>query len=215
MIISRGRSYVFVHIPKTGGTSLAAALENRAMKDDILIGDTPKALRRRPRLKKLTASGRLWKHSSLADVEGILTEREMTDFFVFTLVRNPWDRMVSYYHWLQTQAFDHPAVCLARKLDFPSFLRAREIRASFANAGYGTYVQSPWGKDCCDQFVRLEHIDEDLKLVEAHLGFTLTPLPHLNASERPGDFRAAYNNADAELVADLCAKDIARFRYAF
>ena len=43
MIISRGRGYIFVHIPKTGGTSMAAALEARAMKDDILIGDTEKA----------------------------------------------------------------------------------------------------------------------------------------------------------------------------
>ena len=32
MIISRGRGYVFVHIPKTGGTSLALALESRAMR---------------------------------------------------------------------------------------------------------------------------------------------------------------------------------------
>jgi hypothetical protein len=43
MIISRGRRYIFVHIPKTGGTALSLALEARAMKDDIIIGDTPKA----------------------------------------------------------------------------------------------------------------------------------------------------------------------------
>ena len=44
MILSRGRKYIFIHIPKTGGTSLALALEARAMKDDIMLGDTPKAL---------------------------------------------------------------------------------------------------------------------------------------------------------------------------
>ena len=43
MILSRGRRFIFVHIPKTGGTALALSLEGRAMKDDILIGDTPKA----------------------------------------------------------------------------------------------------------------------------------------------------------------------------
>ena len=57
MIVSRGRGYVFVHVPKTGGTALALALEARALKDDILIGDTPKAVRRRPRLKGLTPGG--------------------------------------------------------------------------------------------------------------------------------------------------------------
>ena len=37
MIISRGRSYIFLHQPKTGGTSLALALEERAMKDDLSL----------------------------------------------------------------------------------------------------------------------------------------------------------------------------------
>jgi len=32
MIISPGRRFVFVHIPKTGGTALTLALEGRAMK---------------------------------------------------------------------------------------------------------------------------------------------------------------------------------------
>ena len=44
MILSPGRSYVFIHAPKTGGTALALALEARAMKDDIMLGDTPKGI---------------------------------------------------------------------------------------------------------------------------------------------------------------------------
>ncbi len=112
MIISRGRRYIFVHIPKTGGIALSLALEGRAMADDILIGDTPKARRRRGRVEKLqpTAAGRLWKHSTLADIAGLADPDE---FFVVTMVRNPWDRMVSYYHWLREQSWDHPAVSAA------------------------------------------------------------------------------------------------------
>ena len=100
MIISRGRQYIFVHIPKTGGTSLALALEARAMRDDLMLGDTPKALKRRKKLMGAEARGRLWKHSTLADIEGLVSRDEMREMLCFTLVRNPWDRIVSYYHWL-------------------------------------------------------------------------------------------------------------------
>lgn len=57
MIISHGRKYIFVHIPKTGGTLLALALEGKAMKDEVLIGDTPKAKKRRKRVKDLQTTG--------------------------------------------------------------------------------------------------------------------------------------------------------------
>ncbi|HBB82064.1 MAG TPA: Type II secretory pathway, pullulanase PulA, partial [Sulfitobacter sp.] len=77
MIISRGRSYVFVHIPKTGGTSLALALEGRAMKDDLMLGDTPKALKRRRRLQRVQTSGRLWKHSTLSDIDRLVSADEL------------------------------------------------------------------------------------------------------------------------------------------
>ena len=57
MILSRGRRYIFVHAPKTGGTSLALALEARAMADDIMLGDTPKAKKRRRRLDGVRPPG--------------------------------------------------------------------------------------------------------------------------------------------------------------
>ena len=134
MIISRGRRYVFVHIPKTGGTALTLALEGRAMAEDILIGDTPKAKRRRGRLKGIATQGRVWKHSTLEDVIGLITPEEVAAFFTFTLVRNPWDRMVSYYHWLRAQSFAHPAVELAKTLEFSAFLNAPQTVAAFTRA---------------------------------------------------------------------------------
>jgi hypothetical protein len=210
MIVSPGRGYVFVHIPKTGGTSMALALEARAMKDDILIGDTPKARRRKGRLKGVETAGRLWKHSRLPDIAGLLPEEALAGMFVFTMVRNPWDRLVSYYHWLRVQHFDHPAVRLAKALEFSAFLNHPETRAAFARERYGDYVRGA----AAPVFVRLEHLAEDLAPVAAHLGFRLA-LPHANRSERPADWRACYCAADAALVGELCAEDVARFAYRF
>lgn len=215
MIISRGRRYIFVHIPKTGGTALSLALEDRAMKDDILIGDTPKALKRRARLKGVTASGRLWKHSGLADILGLVTPEEIESFLVFTLVRNPWDRLVSYYFWLRAQRFPHPAVTLAQALDFSGFLNHPETIRSVEAAPYGSYLRLPEGREKCDLWLRLEHLDRDLAPLEAHLGFRLAPLQRFNASDRDRDWRAYYCDADADLVGRICAGDARRFGYSF
>ncbi len=214
MIISRGRRYIFVHIPKTGGTSMALALEARAMKDDIMLGDTPKAAKRRRRVRGVAARGRLWKHSTLADIDGLITRAEARDLFTFTLVRNPWDRVLSYYSWLGAQGFDHYAVRAARALDFAAFLRDRRIAASLQQHPYGSYMRDAGGVERADLFIRLEHLAEDIAPLEAHLGFALE-IGHVNRSERAGDYRSAYGEAEREIVARLCAEDIKRFGYSF
>jgi hypothetical protein len=214
MIVSPGRGYVFVHIPKTGGTSMALALESRAMKDDILIGDTPKARARRRRLRGLTPAGRLWKHSRLADIEGLLPPDTFDRLVVFTMVRNPWERIVSYYHWLRVQSFDHPAVRLAKSTELSAFLNHAQTRTTFARESYSDYVTGSDGVERKAIYVRLERLEEDLPPLEGHLGFRLE-LPHVNRSDRPPDWRACYSDADAALVGELCGEDIARFGYTF
>ena len=215
MILSRKRGFLFVHIPKTGGTALSLALEARAAKEDILIGDTPKARARKGRLAGVKTAGRLWKHSTLADIAGLVSEHEMAGLFTLTLVRNPWDRLVSYYHWLRGQGFAHPAVGLAKALEFGAFLRHPQIQASLRMWPYAAYMRDGLGVERCRLFARLEYLEADLAPFEAHLGFRVTPLPRVNESMRAQDWRGYYTDTDAALVAEVCAEDIARFGYGF
>ena len=218
MIISpdvpEGRNFIFVHIPKTGGTSMALALEGKAKARDIMLGDTPKARKRRGRVKGVEAAGRLWKHSTLRDIVGLRTSAQIEAARVFTMVRNPWDRVVSYYHWLRAQSFEHPAVGLAQASGFSEFLNAPQTVNSLRNAPYGSYVTDALGRERCDLFVRLEHLDEDLPKLEAMLGCKLGTFPHDNRSER-GDYRDAYSDADRDLLGQIAERDIERFNYRF
>lgn len=215
MIYSPKHGYIFIHIPKTGGTSLARALEARAAADDIMLGDTPKALKRRHKARGVAAAGRLWKHSMLADIVGLVTPEQIAQARVFTMVRNPWDRVVSYYHWLQGQSFNHPAVAMAKTLAFSAFLNDPQIMASLQAHPYGRYVTDADGRERCDLFVRLEHLEEDIARLEQLIGLRVGPLPHDNRSERKKSYRSYYSKEDQHLVGDLLKEDISRFGYQF
>ena len=214
MILSRGRRYLFIHIPKTGGTSLALALEARAMKDDIMLGDTPKARTRRGRLKGVQTRGRLWKHSTLADLDGLVGGEDLDDLLIFTLVRNPWARLVSYYHWLRLQEFDHLAVRVAKGADFSGFLHTPLIRESFRQSPARHYVTDATGRERPALFLRLERFADDAAPLFDHLGFALT-LPEENVTGKGRDYRQYYSESDSNLVAECCAEDVKRFGYGF
>ncbi len=184
------------------------------MADDLMLGDTPKARKRRRRLDGVSTRGRLWKHSTRADLEGIVPADVMERLFTFTLVRNPWDRMVSYYCWLQSQRFEHPAVALAQRLEFAEFLCHPHTLQSLKANPASSYTRDSEGRDRCNLYIRLEHFQEDARPLFDHLGFDLK-LPRVNQSTRGADWRPYFTEKTAEMIAQCCAEDIGRFEYSF
>lgn len=184
------------------------------MADDILLGDTPKARRRKRRSRGLKVRGRVWKHSTLADIDGLITAEQAQSYFTFTLVRNPWDRMVSYYHWLRAQTFDHPQVHLAGQVGFSEFVMHPQTRVAIRAAPYGSYMRDAAGMERCNLYIRLEHLEQDCAALWDHLGFRLD-IPRVNVSDRNADYRSYYCAETEQAVAQDCAADIARFGYDF
>lgn len=214
MILSRGRNFVFIHIPKTGGTAMALALEARAMASDQMLGDTPKALKRRRRLQGIETHGRLWKHSTLADIEGLASREALRQMFTFTLVRNPFDRAVSLYHWLKAQRFDHPMVPLAQETPFTTFVTDPLVRQSLKANQAPSYMRQSDGVEHCSLYIRLEHFASDARPLFDHLGFAFD-LPRTNESQRDRDWRVYYDSRAISAVQDSCSTELDRFEYSF
>ena len=150
----------------------------------------------------------------MADIDGVVTPQQMDDLFIFTLVRNPWDQMVSYYHWLQTQTFQHDAVSLAQKTSFTDFAQSDLIINSFRKTPAQHYMTDASGTTRCNAYIRIEHFTKDAATLVDHLGFELT-LDHVNRSDRVQDYRTYYCEGSRNAVAAACAVDIERFGYSF
>lgn len=219
MIVSYAHRCIFVHIPKTGGSALAQALAAVAGPEDLLIDDGPAARARKPalrrRLRQVSPRGRVWKHSRLADIEGLVPRADFARFCVVTILRNPWERLASYYHWLRVQDFAHPHVVLSRRVGFAGFLADPGVAASFRASPAASYIRDGAGIEHCAFWLRQERLTEDACRLADMLCVDLPPLEHVNASARPADWRRAYTPEAMAQVAAICAEDIARFGYRF
>ncbi len=215
MIISPGRRYIFVHAPKTGGTAMALALEARAMKDDIMVGDTPKAVARKGRLKDLgcgTATDQAFdagRSRRLSHAGGRC--RAFSSSCWCAIRGTAWSATTT---GCGTQSFKHPAVFLSKRFSFDRFVTQPMIGESMRKSNYARYVTDARGGERCDLFVRLEHLAADIAPLEAHLGFALN-MPHVNRSDRAADYRSYYTDATRDRVAEMSRADIDRFGYSF
>ncbi len=103
---------------------------------------------------------------------------------------------------------------MAKSLDFKAFVTHSQTRASFRATPASAYMRRSDGREHCDAYIRIERFEVDAAPLFQHLGFRLE-LPRANRSDRPEDYRSAYDTRTAEILAEDCAEDIARFGYRF
>lgn len=200
-MISFQKRFLFVHIPKTAGNSIQSAL--RGYSEDEIV-----ALRKEQdgveRFGLRNPKYKIKKHSTLADYRVALGERQFAELYKFTCVRNPWDRIVSYYFTptQNTAAWDREKFrkVIVKALPVADYLRLNERD------------NDPFGN--VDYIMRFENLADDFRGVCAALDISPTILPQYNRSNRE-HYSKYYDNDLRELVRVRFAAEIERFGYAF
>jgi hypothetical protein len=147
--------------------------------------------------------------------------------FKFAVVRNPWDRMVSAFHFLKSPKWPDDKAWSDKHLadidTFEGFIAALE-HPLFRNLVLSQlhfhpqleFVADPRGRVLVDRVIYFEHLASGLRRVAKRLQLD-TPedqLARLNASTHL-DYRGYYDERGREIVAQMYARDIELFGYRF
>lgn len=100
MIISRSRNFIFVHSPKTGGTSVSHALAPLTRWCDIELGGTASGERINQEFRKRHG---MHKHSRASFIRRAVGEEFWSKSFKFAFRRDPEERNRSIYRYLKAK----------------------------------------------------------------------------------------------------------------
>lgn len=185
---------IFVHIPKCAGVAI-----NKAIFGNLAGG-----------------------HTTLDEYLNIFEPVCITSYFKFTVVRNPWDRVVSAYFFLRDGGFRNAAdIEFGKEFgDFPGFknfvvnwVNKTNIWRSHHFRPQYHYMLEKRGKLHLDFVAFLENIDSDFAYIVDHIGISCT-LAKSNKSEHKS-YMDYYDEETMNIVAEVYAEDIRMLGYTF
>ncbi|MFT4537115.1 MAG: hypothetical protein ACJA1A_001970 [Saprospiraceae bacterium] len=189
MLISHKYKFIFIHVHRTGGTSIMNLLK-RELRTDV---------------------DEISEHGNVNSSERILIE-ENPDYKIIGMVRNPWDRILSWY-------------CLINKwndytieessVEFQKFLELK--LAAKPNDPYFHYNQLDYFPSTYSKRIslyRFEDLEEETKKMFSLINVDVGKIPHTNMTEKK-EYQDYYSPESKELVSNMCKRDISYFKYLF
>jgi hypothetical protein len=206
VIFSAEDKFLFIHIPRTGGTSITAAL----------AGAYPRA----------SVDAFAGKHATGLTIRGGFWIDDWESLFRFTVVRNPWEIIGSDYRW---------TLARAREMDETTYMGCDPIwlskmRRTSAYRDFADFVWHEylgewgyilpggfWRTYCLDfcghelgiETFRFEELDRAWETIRRRVGTASAELPRLNV----GDGSVTWTRPLTEAVRALCWIDADRFGY--
>jgi len=221
MIISNSRKFIFVHVMKTAGTSVSAALDPCLRWNDVAIGGTRFGEQIQPAFRERFG---LHKHSTASEIRAVVGADVWFSYFTFTFVRHPYDRIMSLYTWLhktlRTAPPDAPqwswqaAIAFRESHGFSEFIRHEQFRKSLGGRPQVDWICDDDGSCIVDFVGRFEDLDAARMTISHRIGINLEPFERHNVSGVRGRLAQFFSGeADYDYLYKLHEKDFEVFGY--
>ena len=214
-MISVQKRFLFVHVPKTGGNSVQEVL-GRYSEDEMIRLDGRHDGVERFGVRNTEASD-LKKHSPLRQYQRELAPALFKSLFKFSIIRNPWDRMVSWYFSPGSgrTEWDRDAfIQLAReKPPLEKYITIASFGEQLASKLGIRRAIVPLDRDL-NFLIRFEQLNDDFQRLCRLIDIPLTSLRQRNKSDRR-HYSHYYDEDTRALVADRFRSEITHGGYEF
>lgn len=202
MIISHKYKFIFIKNGKTAGTSIEVFLSQICAPSDIVTPIYPPVELHLPRNHE-----GFYNRMTSAEIRTQIGEKTWKDYFKFCVERNPWDKVISYYHMAKFRA--------GGNLSLNEFLSGEEFPINFPR-----YTEpGDRSRIIVDQVVYFENLIEGLSEVFQRLGMPFNGSLGVNAKSEYRTNRRPYQEIltplQADRIRDIFAVEIGLHGYRF
>jgi len=208
MLVSHNYRFIYLKTHKTAGTSVEELLEPLCRDDDKTSEHSsdeyisPTGIVGRRYMGKKTIG--IWENHTLPQtIKENLGLDLYNDYYKICNIRNPYDVMVSLYHWRLRDTSN------INESDFLNFCQLNKNDWVINNN------KIFWGEPC-DFYIRYEQLNDDIiKLSdELKLNIGVTNLEHYKKSDR-GEYQLYYNEESKKIVSEIFENELKKFNYIF
>ena len=202
MIISHKHKFIFIHTNKCAGTSIEVSLTSICGSDDIIGPVTLENLPPDYKHPENYDKNKFEDTMSAEEIKSNIPLEYWEEYTKFSVVRNPWDRMISAWFW-QTRNDNR---------DLPIFLSQPALRP-ISMSEQLTVNDSI----CTDFLIRYENLNDDYKKVCKLLKISPVKLPHAKSGYKPKDthYTKYYDGYTKNIIETKFKDDINNFGYKF
>ncbi len=203
---------IFVHIPKTGGTSFGNALRVALLRQSVVMFTSNKSL------DKFRSAPKKINQSQVQVVGGHIPFPEFRnhgfDGWAFTVIREPRDRIISQYHFFNSSRHrDHKDLCVSTPGDYLGYLRKNSV---YSNIQCRFVSGEPTARAAIEKLkndrliaVSLDQIDKLAKSISSNWTKSLEiPRDNVSLDEPQGVLSDLLNEAP-----DLYDEDLKLYEY--
>jgi hypothetical protein len=183
MIISHSSNFIFIKPEKVAGSSVECAILPHLLSTDVYISD-----------------------SHMLPFQVIGNYRiDIFDYFKFSIVRNPYDKMVSHYYWQQSIENN-------RYSSFDSFVKEFHDHRTISNWKF----YSINNEYIMDKVIKFENLQNDLKDLPININIDISNIFE-KSHTRPANtaYQDLYSTTSREMVEEQCFNEIEMFDYKF